>query len=119
LAGLSFTALAVLGKNYPMMVTAVVVESICSGMATSAFVGFIMSLCNKRFTVTQIALLTSLMAVGRTLAGTAGGWLADQVAWPTYFIVSTLIAIPGLLLLLRYRTWQDGESGAQRETGKI
>lgn len=106
LAGMSFTLLALLGKNYPVMVTAIIVENICSGMATAAFAGFIMSLCDKRFTATQFALLTSLMALGRTLAGMLGGALAGLVGWPTYFVIATLVAIPGLLLLLRYRRWQ-------------
>jgi PAT family beta-lactamase induction signal transducer AmpG len=106
LAGLSFTLLALMGKNYPMMVTAIVVENVCSGMATAAFAGFIMSLCDKRFTATQFALLTSLMALCRVLAGMPAGWLAKNIGWPNYFIVATLIAIPGLLLLLRYRRWQ-------------
>ena len=106
LAGLSFTTLALLGHNYPMMVAAIGVENVCSGMATSAFAGFIMSQCDKRFTATQFALLTSLMALGRVLAGMPAGWLAKMVGWPAYFMVSMLIAVPGLLLLLRYRSWQ-------------
>lgn len=106
LAGLSFTLLAILGHNYSMMVGAIVVENVCSGMATACFVGFLMSLCDKRFTATQFALLSSLMALGRTLAGMPAGWFAQQVGWPAYFITSTLVAIPGLLLLLRYKTWQ-------------
>ena len=107
LAGLSFTLLAVLGHNYPMMVGAIVAENICAGMATAGFVGFLMSLCDKRFTATQYALLSSLMALGGTLAGMQGGWLAKQIGWPWYFVASTLVAIPGLaLLLLRYKTWQ-------------
>ena len=113
LAGLSFTMLAVLGHNYPMMVAAIVVENICSGMATASFVGFIMSLCDKRFTATQFALLSSLMALGRTLAGMPAGWFAQQIGWPSYFVVATLAAIPGLLLLLRYKTWQRSPSAAQ------
>ena len=106
LAGLSFTALALLGHNYPMMVTAIVAENVCSGMAIAAFTGFLMSLCDKRFTATQYALLTSLMALGARVVGTPSGWLVKQVGWPAYFVIATLIAIPGLLLLLRYKTWQ-------------
>ncbi len=106
LAGSSFTALALLGKNHVMMVAAITAESVCAGMATSAFTGFIMSLCDKRFTATQFALLTSLMALGRVLIGIPAGWFSKEVGWTTYFVVSTLIAIPGLLLLLGYNSWQ-------------
>jgi PAT family beta-lactamase induction signal transducer AmpG len=111
LAGLSFTLLAVVGHHYPMMIAAIVVENVCSGMATAGFVGFLMSLCDKRFTATQFALLSSLMALGRTLAGMPAGWIAKQVGWPTYFVISMLVAIPGLLLLLRYPSWQRTPAG--------
>jgi MFS transporter, PAT family, beta-lactamase induction signal transducer AmpG len=119
LAGLSFTALALLthkdptgaahptGAAYSMMVVAIVVENVCSGMATSAFTGFLMGLCDRRFTATQYALLSSLMALGRIGTGTGAGWFSNQVSWPAYFAVSTLAGIPGLLLLLRYRKWQQ------------
>ena len=106
LAGISFTALALAGKSYPMMIAAIAVENVCSGMATAAFTGFIMSLCDKRFTATQFALLTSLVALCRVTAGMPAGWFAQQIGWPAYFVVATLIAIPGLLLLLRFKKWR-------------
>ncbi len=112
LAGLSFTILATLGKNHSMMVAAITVENACSGMATAAFTGFIMSLCNKRFTATQYALLSSLMALPRVMIGLPAGWLAERIGWPQYFIVATVIAVPGLLLLLRYPHWQVTASDA-------
>jgi PAT family beta-lactamase induction signal transducer AmpG len=105
LSGLSFTALALLGKNYPMMITANIVENFCAGLGTVAYTAFIMSICDKRFTATQYALLTSLMAAARTLVSAPTGWFAGIVGWPSYFVVATLIAIPGLLLLLRFKTW--------------
>ncbi len=105
-SGLSFTVLALLGHNYPMMVAAVAVESFFTGMSTAAFVAFIMSLCSKRYTATQYALLSSLMGLGRVLIGVPAGYLAKWVNWPTYFIIATLIAIPGLVLLVRFPKWQ-------------
>ena len=105
-AGLSYALLAKAGHSYPMMFTAVIVENVCSGMATAVFTGFIMTLCDKRFTATQFALLTSLMALGRSIGGAPMGWLAAGIGWSWYFIISVLIAIPGLLLLTRYRYWQ-------------
>jgi PAT family beta-lactamase induction signal transducer AmpG len=105
LSGLSFTALALFGKNYPMMITANVVENFCAGLGTVAYTAFIMSICDKRFTATQYALLTSLMAAARTLVSAPTGWLAKTVGWPQYFVIATLIAIPGLLLLFRFRNW--------------
>ena len=107
LAGLSFTALALVGLNYAMMTAAVITENVCTGMATAAFAGFLMSLCDKRFTATQYALLTGVMTLGtKQLAGVPSGWLAVQIGWAGYFLVATLIAAPSLLLLRRYRTWE-------------
>jgi len=104
-AGLSFMALARLGHHYPMMVAAIGVENLCSGMGTAAYAAFIMSLCDRRFTATQYALLTSLMALTRVVAGAPTGYLAKAVGWEGYYLVSTLAGIPGLLLLLGFPRW--------------
>jgi PAT family beta-lactamase induction signal transducer AmpG len=104
---LSFLVLARLGHHYPMMVAAIGIENLCSGMGTAAYAAFLMSLCDKRFTATQYALLTSLMAVTRVVVGAPTGFLAKTYGWETYFIVSTLAAVPGLLLLLRYDRWKN------------
>ena len=103
---LSFLALARLGHHYPMMVAAIGIENLCSGMGTAAYAAFLMSLCDKRFTATQYALLTSLMAVTRVVAGAPTGFLAKAYGWEIYFVISTLAAIPGLLFLLRYDRWK-------------
>jgi len=108
---LSFLVLARLGHHYPMMVAAIGIENLCSGMGTAAYAAFLMSLCDKRFTATQYALLTSLMAVTRVVAGAPSGVLAKAYGWETYFLVSALAAIPGLLLLLRYDQWKGAGQG--------
>jgi PAT family beta-lactamase induction signal transducer AmpG len=64
-----------------------------------------MSICDKRFTATQYALLTSFMALNRVLAGAPTGWLAKSVGWETYYWISVFAMIPGLLLLTRYKKW--------------
>ncbi len=102
---LSFLALARFGKHYPMMVFAIGSENLCSGMGNAAYTAFLMGLCNRRFTATQYALLTSLMAVTRVVVGAPTGWLAKSAGWETYFVISALAAIPGLLLLVGYDRW--------------
>ena len=102
---LAFLGLARLGHHYPMMVAAIGLENLCSGMGTAAYVAFLMSLCNKRFTATQYALLTSLMAITRVIVGAPTGYLAKTIGWELYFLVSMLAAVPGLLLLLLYPRW--------------
>jgi PAT family beta-lactamase induction signal transducer AmpG len=102
---LSFLALARLGHHYPMMVTAIGLENLCSGMGTAAYAAFLMSLCDKRFTATQYAILTSLMAITRVVVGAPTGYIVKAFGWENYFLISALAAIPGLLLLLRYEHW--------------
>jgi PAT family beta-lactamase induction signal transducer AmpG len=102
---LAFMALARLGHHYPMMVAAIGLENLCSGMGTAAYAAFLMSLCDKRFTATQYALLTSLMAITRVIVGAPTGYMARTLGWELYFLASMLAAAPGLLLLLRYERW--------------
>lgn len=111
LSGFSFYILAHVGKNYPVMMAAVCIENICSGLATSAFTAFMMNICDKRYTATQFALLTSFMAITRTLVATPSGFIQKGVGWEMYFIISILISIPGLVLLLRYNKWQVHHEG--------
>jgi MFS transporter, PAT family, beta-lactamase induction signal transducer AmpG len=103
---LAFTALALIGKNYAVMVAAIGLENICGGMGTAAFVAFMMRLCDKRFTATQYALLTSFMAVTRVIAGVPTGFMVASMGWPMFFAVSVLGALPGILLLPRFAPWK-------------
>lgn len=107
LSGFMFFLLAKVGHSYPMMMAAICVENICSGLATAAFTAFMMNMCDKRFTATQFALLTSFMALTRIMVQTPSGFIAKNLGWEMYFIVSIVISIPGLLMLLRYDKWQQ------------
>ena len=74
-------------------------ENLSGGMGTAAFVAFLMSLCNQRFTATQFALLSAFASVGRVWVGPLAGVLAESIGWPTFFIVSTVLALPALGML--------------------
>ena len=76
-------------------------------MGTAAFVAFMASITNKKFTATQYALLSSLMGVPRVMASAPTGFLAKYLGWESFFIVCTLIAVPGLLLLLKFAPWSQ------------
>lgn len=79
-------------------------ENLSGGMGTAAFVAFLMSLCNQRFTATQFALLSAFASVGRVWVGPLAGVLAESIGWPTFFIVSTVVALPALWMLWWLRT---------------
>jgi len=114
-ATLAFLALSVVGKSYPLMVFAICADNFFSGMGTAAYAAFLMSLCNPKFTATQFALLSSLMALTRTVAGAPTGWLAEHLGWSMYFVVCTLAMIPGLVLLTRFDRWKGPPTGEVSE----
>ena len=105
LATISYLILAEVGKNIYVMGTCIAVENLCLGMATSAFTAFLISLCNTKFTATQYALLTSLMALVHTNAPALAGKMVTELGWVYFFIACIFLTIPGLLLLLRYDHW--------------
>jgi PAT family beta-lactamase induction signal transducer AmpG len=78
-------------------------ENLSGGMGTAAFVAFMMSLTSQRFTATQYALLSAFASVGRVWVGPLAGVLAESIGWPTFFIVSTLVALPALWMLWTLR----------------
>jgi PAT family beta-lactamase induction signal transducer AmpG len=105
---LLFYMMSQLGQSHTGLMVTIAGENLTGGMGTAAYSAFIMTLCNKKFTATQYALLTSLMAMTRVLAGAPTGYLQASVGWGTYFIISTLLCIPALLMLTRYDRWQMG-----------
>ena len=78
-------------------------ENLSSGMGTAAFVAFLMSLCNQKFTATQFALLSAFASIGRVWVGPLAGVMAESIGWPTFFVLSTIVAVPALVLLLALR----------------
>lgn len=99
-SNLVFVLQAWAGADVRMLAVTIAVENVTTGMGTTAFVAYLSSLCNLAYTATQYALLTSLMALSRTVLSSGAGWLADRMTWPDFFIATTVAALPGLLLLL-------------------
>ncbi|MFO1251131.1 MAG: MFS transporter [Inhella sp.] len=81
----------------------IAIDNLCGGMGTAAFIAFMMSLCQQRYSATQFALLSALSAVGRVWVGPLAGVLAESLGWPVFFLVSLLFAVPGVLLLWALR----------------
>ena len=96
---LLFAVQAGVGHHVGMLVIAIGADGFTGGLASAAFVAFLSSLCRTGMSATQYALLTSLMAFGRTVMASGSGALADHLAWAPFFVVTTALAIPGLALL--------------------
>lgn len=102
-----FVVLVWAGHQLAWLAAVIAFENLASGMGTAAYVAFMASLTNKRFTATQYALLSSLMGVPRVLAAAPTGYMAEQMGWALFFIVCSLVAVPGLLLLQRFAPWRS------------
>jgi len=100
-----FALLARIGRSIPMLSGVIAFENLSGGMGTAAYVAYMASITDKRFTATQYALLTSLMGVPRVLASAPTGIFAKSLGWGPFFIACALIAIPGILLLLKIAPW--------------
>jgi len=99
-SNLAYWLIAISPKNLWLMATGVGIENLCGGLGTASFVGLLMALCRQRFSATQFALLSALSAVGRTyLAGPLTPPLVDSMGWPGFFLLTVVIALPGLVLL--------------------
>lgn len=102
-SNLGFVVLAWAGKSASLLTAAVVIENVTGGMGTAAFVALIMSLCDPRYTATQFALLSSLEALGRVFAGRPSADMVEAVGWGHFFLLTFVIALPGLWAVWRLR----------------
>jgi len=100
-----FALLARIGYSVPLLSGVIGFENLSSGMGTAAYIAFMASITNKKFTATQYALLSSLMGVPRVLAAAPTGFIVQNLGWEGFFIACTLMAIPGMLLLLKFAPW--------------
>ena len=83
------------------------IEALGVGLGTVAFVAFIARTTHPRHTATQLALFTSLAAVPRTFLNSTTGWLVAAYGWTDFFLLCALLALPGMLLLLRIAPWHE------------
>jgi len=107
---LLFSWQAQAGHDIVVLTIAISADNFTGALGGVAFIGYLSSLCTTGMAGTQYALLTSLMAFGRTTLSAGGGWMAAQTGWTMFWMLTTLLAIPGLLLLLWL--WR----AAQKET---
>ena len=104
---MGFAVLAEVGNNLWVLFSVVSFEYLGVGLGTAAFVAFIARSTDRRYTATQFALLTSLAGVPRTLANATTGFIVESIGWTYFFVFCTLIAVPGMLLLIKVAPWGD------------
>lgn len=105
LSNFGYYLLATSGKNSSLLVIAINIENFCAGLVTVVTVAYLMSLCDRRFTTTQFALFSSLTALSRDILAGPAGDLAKSTGWSSFFLLTMVFAIPGLLLLPIVAPW--------------
>jgi PAT family beta-lactamase induction signal transducer AmpG len=100
IAILPFSWQAVVGHDLAWLTFAITVEQFTAGLGTVAFIAYLSALCgNPLHTATQYALLTALMALGRTVFAAGSGYMAEATGWFGYFLLCAASAIPSFILL--------------------
>jgi PAT family beta-lactamase induction signal transducer AmpG len=86
-----------------LVVSAAYFESFAAGLGTSAYLAFLMSVCEKRYAATQFAVLSALLALTRWIAGDFSGGLAQRVGYANYFLLTFFLGLPAFALIPRLR----------------
>lgn len=102
---LGFAYLATVGHSLLWLGIVIGIEAFGVGLGTAAFVAYIAQTTHPLYTATQFALFTSLAAVPRTFANAATGYMVENLGWFKFFIVCFILAIPGMLLLIKIAPW--------------
>lgn len=104
---LGFALLSVVGANPWMLAFAMAFEYLGVGLGTAALTAFMAKSTNVAFAATQFALFTALISVPRVLASATTGMIVERTGWTNFFLICTLLAIPGMLLLLKVAPWNE------------
>jgi len=97
---LMFALQATQGADIHLLIATIGVDNLVIGMGSAAFVAYLSGLCNVAFTATQYALFSSLAAAGRVVLSSPFASVAKDIGWVHYFLLSSAMAVPGLLLLI-------------------
>ena len=99
IANIGYWGLSISGKSHIGLAVAIGVDNLCNGLGTAAFVAYLMSVCNRRFSATQYAILTSASSIlGRLLSPFAATFVTHW-GWGSFFGATIAIAFPALVLV--------------------
>lgn len=89
------------------------VESFCSGLATAAFLSYLMRICEREHAAVQYALVTAVYALAGSLAAVPSGWLTERVGYAAFFALTAAVALPAFAFLGGARSWIGAEDGSR------
>ncbi|MCE9619266.1 MAG: MFS transporter [Planctomycetes bacterium] len=99
LSNAGYIVLAQAGRSVPTFACVIVIENLCNGMVSAAFVAYFMSLCDRTSSAAQYALLSGVMYLAGATIGGASGWLVELMGYQGFFLFSILIGIPAIALI--------------------
>jgi MFS transporter, PAT family, beta-lactamase induction signal transducer AmpG len=102
-SALVYSATAEFASSNSLVILAAYFESFAAGLGTSAYLAFLMSICEKRYAATQFAILSALLAVTRWITGEFSGDLAERLGYANYFLVTFFLGLPAFALIPRLR----------------
>jgi len=77
-------------------------ENLASGIGVTITIAYLSSLCNIRFAATHYALLSSISTLSRNVLSSLSGFIVENSSWSTFFLISTIAALPALILLMKF-----------------
>jgi len=107
---LGFAMLSEIGANPWMLGVVVAFEYLGVGLGTAALIAFMARTTNPAFAATQLALFTALASVPRVFANAVTGVIVEQVGWTNFFLICTVLAVPGMLLLFKVAPWNEAKT---------
>ena len=110
---LLFALMAVTGKSLGLLTVVISADNVSVGLAGSAFLAYLASLTNSAYTATQYALFSSLMSLPGKFIGGFSGVVVDSAGYATFFVYTTLVGIPSVLLVLFLVKRRNDEVGVR------
>ena len=98
-SNLPFILINILPKNLYLLAVVNGFENLTSAISNIAIVAYISNLSKNKYAATYYAILTSIIAIGRTIVSSSSGFLAESVGWNNFFIISSLLSLPSLICI--------------------
>ena len=107
---LGFAVLASSGPKLWLLAAVIAFEYLGVGLGTAAFTAFIARESSRAFAATQFALFTAFAALPRSIANASTGFIVEDIGWAPFFLLCTVLAIPGMVALAWVAPWRPTES---------
>lgn len=104
ISNLLYVLLNNVGPEFNFLLITVAGENFSGGLGSAAFVAYLSVLCKKEYSGTQYALLSSIMGLARTFLSSPSGFIVESIGWGYFFLISTVLGLPGLVILFWMRS---------------